>query len=84
MGEREGESGVGSASPSVSGHHQQPAYLIQSVEWCTAKITKRPTVRVTTPSEMSSAFPLRTWLASYDKASSNLACGKSRRTEGTG
>ena len=49
---------------------------VQSAESCTAKVTKRALERVTAPSQMSSAIPLRTRLATCDEASSNLACEK--------
>ena len=53
-----------------------PLAWVQSVESCTEKVTKRALERVTAPSEMSFALPLRTLLATCGKASSNLACEK--------
>ena len=47
-----------------------PLTWVQSVESCTAKVTKRALEGVTTPPEMSSR------LATCDNASSNLACAK--------
>ena len=66
---------VGSADPAGVRYLatiSKPFTWVQSVEPCTAKVTKRALEKVMTPSEMSSAFPLRSRLAICDKASSNL------------
>ena len=70
---------VGSADPAGVRYlciFSNPLTSVPSVESCTARVTKRALERVTTTSEMSSASPRRTRLATCDKASSNLACEK--------
>ena len=75
---------VGSADPASVQYLRiisNPLTWVQSVELCTAKVTKRALEIVTTPSQMCSALPLRTRLATCDKASSNLACEKAIRKD---
>ena len=60
---------VGSASPAgvrYLGISSNPLPWAQSAEPPAAKVTKRAVGSVTAPSEMSSAFPLRTRLATCD------------------